>query len=104
MPVNDAHQTRFNLRRKLPSSVTAPQNDRWSAFAESHDCEWLNMLVWQHRLQQADEGRNTILLISKRRVAMVLGLSLPAFTLVHVIISLIAIVSGLIVMFGLLGS
>ena len=35
---------------------------------------------------------------------MVLGLSLPAFTLVHVIISLIAIVSGLIVMFGLLGS
>jgi hypothetical protein len=35
---------------------------------------------------------------------MVLGLSLPAFTLVHVIISLIAIAAGLIVMFGLLGS
>jgi hypothetical protein len=35
---------------------------------------------------------------------MVLGLSLPAFTMVHVIISLIAIVAGLIVMFGLLGS
>ena len=35
---------------------------------------------------------------------MVLGLSLPAFTLLHVIISLIAIVSGLVVMFGLLGS
>lgn len=35
---------------------------------------------------------------------MVLGLSLPAFTLVHVIISLIAIVAGLVVMFGLLGS
>ncbi|MFB9264743.1 hypothetical protein ACFFWD_16465 [Bradyrhizobium erythrophlei] len=35
---------------------------------------------------------------------MVLGMSLATFTLVHVIISLIAIVSGLIVMFGLLGS
>jgi hypothetical protein len=35
---------------------------------------------------------------------MVLGLSLPAFTMVHVIISLIAIVVGLVVMFGLLGS
>lgn len=35
---------------------------------------------------------------------MVLGLSLPAFTLLHVIISLIAIVSGIVVMFGLLGS
>ena len=35
---------------------------------------------------------------------MVLGMSLSTFTAVHVIISLIAIVSGLIVMFGLLGS
>jgi hypothetical protein len=35
---------------------------------------------------------------------MVLGMSLAAFTAVHVIISLIAIVSGIIVMFGLLGS
>ena len=35
---------------------------------------------------------------------MVLGLSLPAFTLVHVIISLIGIVAGLVVMFGMLGS
>ena len=35
---------------------------------------------------------------------MVLGLSLPAFTLVHVIISLIGIVAGIIVMFGMLGS
>ncbi|TPQ30277.1 hypothetical protein C2U70_26935 [Bradyrhizobium guangdongense] len=35
---------------------------------------------------------------------MVLGMSLAAFTLVHVIISLIAIVAGLIVMFGMLGS
>ncbi|QQO15491.1 hypothetical protein JJB99_04770 [Bradyrhizobium diazoefficiens] len=35
---------------------------------------------------------------------MVLGLSLPAFTMIHVIISLIAIAAGLVVMFGLLGS
>ena len=35
---------------------------------------------------------------------MVLGLSLPAFTMVHVIISLIGIAAGLVVMFGLLGS
>jgi len=35
---------------------------------------------------------------------MVLGMSLSAFTTLHVIISLIGIVSGLIVMFGLLGS
>ena len=35
---------------------------------------------------------------------MVLGLSLPALTLLHVVISLIAIVAGLVVMFGLLGS
>ena len=35
---------------------------------------------------------------------MVLGLSLANFTMVHVIISLIAIVAGLIVMFGMLGS
>ena len=35
---------------------------------------------------------------------MILGMSLSIFTIVHVIISLIAIVSGVIVMFGLLGS
>src|ERR1700739_5147345 len=35
---------------------------------------------------------------------MVLGMSLSAFTTLHVVISLIGIVSGLIVMFGLLGS
>ena len=33
-----------------------------------------------------------------------LGLSLSAFTTLHVVISLIAILAGLIVMFGLLGS
>ncbi|MFY9957227.1 hypothetical protein [Bradyrhizobium sp.] len=35
---------------------------------------------------------------------MVLGMSLANFTMVHVIISLIGIVSGIIVMFGMLGS
>jgi hypothetical protein len=35
---------------------------------------------------------------------MVLGLSLSAFTLLHVIISLVAIASGFVVLFGLLGS
>jgi hypothetical protein len=35
---------------------------------------------------------------------MILGMSLSTFTTVHVIISLIGIASGLIVMFGLLGS
>ena len=35
---------------------------------------------------------------------MILGISLSTFTTVHVIISLIAIVAGIIVMFGMLGS
>lgn len=35
---------------------------------------------------------------------MVLGMSLSTFTLMHVIISLVAIASGLIAMFGMLGS
>ena len=35
---------------------------------------------------------------------MVIGMSLANFTMVHVIISLIGIVSGIIVMFGMLGS
>src|SRR6202795_1057930 len=35
---------------------------------------------------------------------MILGMSLATFTLVHVIISLIGIVAGLVVMFGMLGS
>jgi hypothetical protein len=35
---------------------------------------------------------------------MMLGLSLPTFTLLHVIISLVAVVAGLFAMFGLLGN
>lgn len=35
---------------------------------------------------------------------MIIGLSVQAFTIIHVIISLVAIVSGLVVVFGLIGS
>jgi len=35
---------------------------------------------------------------------MILGMSLATFTMVHVVISLIAIVAGLVVMFGMLGA
>jgi hypothetical protein len=35
---------------------------------------------------------------------MVLGMSLPTFTLLHVIISLVGIASGLVVLYGLLGA
>ena len=41
---------------------------------------------------------------SKGERVMILGMSLSVFTAVHVIISLITIVAGIIVMFGLLGS
>jgi hypothetical protein len=43
-------------------------------------------------------------MVLKQGRIMVLGMSLAAFTLVHVIISLIAIVAGIIAMFGMLGS
>jgi hypothetical protein len=42
--------------------------------------------------------------LEKGEPAMILGMSLSTVTAVHVFISLIAIVSGVIVMFGLLGS
>lgn len=35
---------------------------------------------------------------------MIVGLPVPAFTIIHVIITLIAIVSGLVVVFGMIGS
>jgi hypothetical protein len=41
---------------------------------------------------------------TKRERAMVLSMSVSTFTLVHVIISLVAIASGFVVVFGLLGS
>jgi hypothetical protein len=48
--------------------------------------------------------RRSIRPVSTGERDMILGMSLPTFTLVHVIISLVGIVSGLIIMFGLLGS
>lgn len=36
--------------------------------------------------------------------SMILGISIPAFTIIHVVISLIAIASGLVVVFGMIGS
>ena len=35
---------------------------------------------------------------------MIIGLSVPAFTIIHVVITLIAIVSGFVVVFGMVGS
>ncbi|MFA6267258.1 MAG: hypothetical protein WC670_16260 [Pseudolabrys sp.] len=35
---------------------------------------------------------------------MIIGLSVPAFTLIHVVITLVAIASGLVVVFGMIGS
>jgi hypothetical protein len=35
---------------------------------------------------------------------MILGMSLPTFTLLHVVISLVAIVAGVVVLLGMLGS
>ena len=46
--------------------------------------------------------RNIPDLNSGRTSAMVLGMSLSTFTLVHVVISLVGIGSGLIVVFGML--
>jgi hypothetical protein len=40
----------------------------------------------------------------KREPVMVLGMSLETFTSVHVVLSLVGIVSGLIVLFGMLGA
>jgi MFS family permease len=54
---------------------------------------------WQLRTD-----RRSIRRVLKRERIMVLGLSLSTFTLLHVIISLVAIASGFLVMFGLLGS
>jgi hypothetical protein len=49
-------------------------------------------------------GSRSIRLVQKGERIMILGMSLSTFTTLHVIISLIAIVSGIIVMFGLLRS
>jgi hypothetical protein len=49
-------------------------------------------------------GSRSIRQSQKGERVMILGMSLATFTTVHVIISLIGIVAGIIVMFGLLGS
>jgi hypothetical protein len=53
---------------------------------------------------QFPKGSRSIRSSQKGECAMILGMSLSTITTVHVIISLIAIASGIIVMFGLLGS
>jgi hypothetical protein len=55
--------------------------------------------MWQFSIRS-----RSIRPVQKGERVMILGMSLSTFTTVHVIISLIAIVSGIIVMFGLLGS
>jgi hypothetical protein len=73
-----------------------------SAFLIGAGC--LNCRRANQRLWQFPEGSRSIRAVSKGERIMILGMSLSTFTAVHVIISLIAIVSGIIVMFGLLGS
>src|SRR5215472_4616366 len=58
----------------------------------------MSSCVWQFR-----GTRHNITAVSNGGCVMMLGLSLSAFTTLHVVISLIAIVAGLIVMFGMLG-
>jgi len=50
------------------------------------------------------EGGVAFVILEKGERVMILGMSLSAFTTLHVVISLIAIVAGIIVMFGMLGS
>ena len=50
--------------------------------------------AWSYHLPRFEKGGRV----------MILGMSLATFTTVHVMISLIAIVSGILVMFGILGS
>src|SRR6195256_5646294 len=69
-------------RRRMPELPPAPPEDVAISFPRSY-----------HFSRFVKGGR-----------VMILGMSLATFTTVHVIISLIAIVSGIIVMFGLLGS
>src|ERR1700688_3891610 len=56
--------------------------------------------MWQF----AVAGRSICRGLKKGGRVMILGMSLATFTMVHVIISLIAIVSGILVLFGILGS
>jgi hypothetical protein len=59
-----------------------------------------NRSMWQF----AVAGRSICRGLKMGGRVMILGMSLATFTMVHVIISLIAIVSGILVLFGILGS
>jgi len=69
-------------RRRMPELPPAPPEDVAISFPRSY-----------HFSRFVKGGR-----------VMILGMSLATFTTVHVIISLIAIVSGILVLFGILGS
>jgi hypothetical protein len=47
-------------------------------------------------------ARQTYNRVPEKEVHMILGMSLSTFTLVHVLISLVGIVSGLLVVYGLI--
>jgi hypothetical protein len=64
------------------------------------NCRPHNRSMWQF----AVAGRSICRGLKKGGRVMILGMSLATFTMVHVIISLIAIVSGILVLFGILGS
>src|SRR3954464_15997930 len=55
---------------------------------------------WRNRAQRTPSCKRVVFYVS-RRVAMVLGMTLATYTLIHVIISLVAIASGLIVFIGM---
>jgi hypothetical protein len=60
----------------------------------------LRSITW--KLSPRERTISLLFCVSTRRKSMVLGMSIATFTLLHVIISLIGIASGLLVMFGLL--
>jgi hypothetical protein len=64
------------------------------------NCRPHNRSMWQFPVA----GRSICRGLKKGGRVMILGMSLATFTMVHVIISLIAIVSGILVLFGILGS
>jgi hypothetical protein len=68
------------------------------------DAAWLNGRLRGAACGYFRSGVVAFAGLRKGESTMILGMSLSAFTTLHVIISLIAIVSGIIVMFGLLGS
>src|SRR5882757_11528974 len=79
-------------------------------------CDFWSMLVAGRRTCQLCRSRkgcvwqffplrrNLCRVSNERGDIMILGMSTATFVLVHVVISLIGIVAGLVVMFGMLGS